>query len=593
MDYSSSELHLLQRIIFPDAELGANLNLYYRGDFVDCARDGKVFLQTGERLWFDTYFNLLERSVWRDTCKIEEVIMRVEATGKFVLKVRALRDQDEPRTLQECIVDLPEGGQFTARIDEWASTAHELLFITVEALSDVEFRGGGFYTTQAPVNDIKLGIVVTHFNRKNYVVPAIRRMTGRISDVHEKISLIVVDNSRNITEEEGRGATVIQNVNYGGAGGFTRGLLHLKDNGFSHCLFMDDDATCEIESILRTYTILTYAPDPKLAVAGSLMEEERTAVLIEKGGYFNGMWHPAYAGELLLHHSVLTEASRNVKPQNYGGWWFFAFKIDQIRHFPYPAFVRGDDVMFGLDNDFNMITPLGVNCWAEDFSLKEGPLTRYLGYRSFLFLNLTKFQHSRKFFFKEGFKWFLSVAFSYNYASARALNQALDDVMKGPEFFVENMDASKIIQSINAYSASEKLAPMDLRHVDVVRKGVEERAFRRLVRTLTLNGMLFPKWLVKPGTIYQQKSFRGIYRQVFRFQRVLYYYPGKKVGFVAERSASAFMKLTFANLRLHWKLFRNFNKLSAAYKDAHGHMTGEAFWRKVYQDAGQERDSAS
>ena len=51
-----------------------------------------------------------------------------------------------------------------------------------------------------------------------------------------------------------------------------RGLLSLIDSGVhSHALFMDDDASCEAESIARTYALLQYSRDSKTAVAGSLL----------------------------------------------------------------------------------------------------------------------------------------------------------------------------------------------------------------------------------------------------------------------------------------------------------------------------------
>lgn len=52
---------------------------------------------------------------------------------------------------------------------------------------------------------MKLGVVITHFNRKQYVVPAIQRIESQLLNDPQyegKIDLVVVDNSKNITQEE-------------------------------------------------------------------------------------------------------------------------------------------------------------------------------------------------------------------------------------------------------------------------------------------------------------------------------------------------------------------------------------------------------
>jgi len=78
---------------------------------------------------------------------------------------------------------------------------------------------------------------------------------------------------------------LIPNTNVGGSGGFTRGLLYLKDNGFSHCLFMDDDASCHEESIKRTYAYWSYVVDDRsMGISGILFDENFPVTVLEAGG---------------------------------------------------------------------------------------------------------------------------------------------------------------------------------------------------------------------------------------------------------------------------------------------------------------------
>ena len=88
---------------------------------------------------------------------------------------------------------------------------------------------------------MKLGIVITHFNRQQFVLPAVERLVSdflQTEEYKDKIALFIVDNSQNLPKIDG--VTIISNENLGGAGGFTRGLINLQETeGYTHCLFMD------------------------------------------------------------------------------------------------------------------------------------------------------------------------------------------------------------------------------------------------------------------------------------------------------------------------------------------------------------------
>ena len=50
---------------------------------------------------------------------------------------------------------------------------------------------------------------------------------------------------------------IIQNMNAGGAGGFTRGMIEIMNRkekeGYSHVLLMDDDAIIQPDLLVRLY----------------------------------------------------------------------------------------------------------------------------------------------------------------------------------------------------------------------------------------------------------------------------------------------------------------------------------------------------
>ena len=295
-------MNILQNFIFPDYNPLAPADMYFRGT------DAGVFLRNEGCLQcrkygqytFDTYFNGFMLNAWVDRARIDSLHTTLRGKGLFLVQFMLVRYSDYDKTgktanpthrvMLEQQILLTEAGVSFA-LDAALAWLDGMLYPVITALEeDALFYGGTYWTDTAPRNPVKLGMVITHFNRKNYILPAIERISRHIlgnPQWAEKIALVVVDNSQNITAEEAGLAHVIPNRNLGGSGGFTRGLLYLQDAGeFTHCLFMDDDASCEIESILRTYTLLQYVQEERFAVAGALLQEEFPSILHEKGAVY-------------------------------------------------------------------------------------------------------------------------------------------------------------------------------------------------------------------------------------------------------------------------------------------------------------------
>jgi len=96
-------------------------------------------------------------------------------------------------------------------------------------------------------------------------------------DITGHLRVLVVDNARNLEPEVPAGAPfrLVPNPNLGGAGGFARGLIEFREEGWStHVVFMDDDISLEPEAIVRTITLLSHATSPDLCVHGAMMSEE-------------------------------------------------------------------------------------------------------------------------------------------------------------------------------------------------------------------------------------------------------------------------------------------------------------------------------
>ncbi|MEW5856233.1 MAG: hypothetical protein AB1861_02420 [Cyanobacteriota bacterium] len=101
--------------------------------------------------------------------------------------------------------------------------------------------------------------------------------------------MFVVDNGRTLNEADFREPKLrlVPNINAGGSGGFTRGLVEaLEENVYSHFLLMDDDIELESQWIYRLFSLHEYAKTD-FAVAGGLLNLEKNYMLYEAGATYN------------------------------------------------------------------------------------------------------------------------------------------------------------------------------------------------------------------------------------------------------------------------------------------------------------------
>ncbi len=584
-------MHCLQGFIFPNLDIQAVEPLYIRmtPGVTMLLNDRKIRFIEGSAASFDTFFNSLTVGPWKSKCKIEHLGFRICGRGAIALRFGLHRLGMSHRWLAEFTLKFDGEEEKFVDLPFWPTLEDGMVYASVSALAASEVSSAAFVTNDAPRRDVKLGIVITHFNRKRWVVPAIARIRDQLINdpaFRDRVELVVVDNSRSIDASEAQGATLIPNRNLGGSGGFTRGLLHLEDNGsFTHCLFMDDDASCEIESIRRTYRLLGHATEPRFAVAGALLRELESNRLIEKGALFEKMCLPLKAGLDMNNVYELLLAERAERQPDYGAWWFFAFALMDVKHYPFPFFVRGDDIVFGLMNRFAICTINGVATWSDDFALKSGPTPLYLDARSNVVIRMiihrAKLSDIKKLTFKH---FFFPQLFSYNYASAAAVALALEHVAQGPQFWRDNLDMAKVRAAIAAIPSEEKMRPLSRSDYAVVYpQPLRWSRLKKFIWKHSLNGFLLPDRFIKNSVIFQHKSFAGNPKEIYRRKRVLYEYEALGTGYIATHDKVRFFAERKRFLAIFKNLAANYDRLQADYFAALPELTGRKFWESIYR----------
>lgn len=588
-------MNILQHIIFPNFDIDAPEDLYVRvqqGVLISRANKNITFLQKGATAYFDTYFNSFTIQTWKNQTPIRQLKLRLFGEGQFVIKIKRHKLHTELKSFSEQTIELNQNG---VDIDFADLNQHDegMLFFELTALTENAQITGGFYHTDiAPVQDVKLGVVITHFNRKNYVLPAIERVSkGLLQDPYykDKISLIVVDNSQNITPEEAQHAIVLPNQNLGGSGGFTRGLMYLEDDKtYTHCLFMDDDVSCEIESIRRTCSLLQNTNIENYAVAGAQFSDLFKGKTWEKGAIFDTHCHPLHHNLDMRQIDTLLYAEQGMFAPNYGGWWLFAFKISDVKKYPFPFFIRGDDILFSLQNKFNIATLNGINVWSENFGGKESPLIHYLMFRGTTVCNiLTNPNFNTKEFIRFFSNWYFDRLYAHHYSSAEAILISVQDILLGSKIFTDDMGAENIRSKINSLPNDEQQHPIvreqyNVKYVENPSRSKIKR--RHLIRKLTLNYLLIPKKLMKKGAVFQNKLFGTNFAQTYKFTQVYYENEAYKTGYVVEFNKSRLWKGYINYFEVYKQIQIHFEEVRREYIQKEKELTHRTFWEKVYEN---------
>lgn len=574
----SKNLTCIQNIIIPNKTFGSSPSKYLVSNLISYSCD-EIIIFSGGIASFDSYYNALSLPVWKEQCGLNSVEFCAKGKGKAIVKL-FIATKGSDYELMCKTIELNEYEQSILEYDLSKIEHDGLLYVTISPMEDkVVVKGGGWYTQEEPKRNVVLGISVTHYNRKEYVLPAINRVKKNILDNPEytnKILFTIVDNSKNITKEEANGVNVIPNENTGGSGGFMRGLLYYEnETNATHVLFMDDDASCETESIIRAYWILSYAKESNSVVCGSLFIDDRPDILIEKGASFVAYGRPnCHNFNMAVRESLIASEIGNQPKINYGAWWFFAFPIEHIKNYTFPFFVRGDDIFFSLSNNFNLIAPIGIACYGESFSTKTSPLTIYLDTRNNI-VNALYLKSPVKKIIRTYKRMYLAALYSHKYETVAAIRLAFNHVYGDINFWFNNYDLKNVRASINNLIKMEKFIDIDL---DKLKPVYEFKPRKKIIKKITFNGLLLP---MKNKLAYQEFNFGANADHIYRHKNILYYKPNNKKGFIVKVSRIKFFKLLFGLYLDMYKIRSNYQTNVTKYKNNIGKLTSKDFWTKV------------
>ena len=583
---------LLQRLILPRDETTEPL-LYVRsqGD-VSFANENAMLIK-GAEISFDTSFGVFAAGRWRRLTSVDCLSVTVHAVGSGRIELVGVSSVARGVFLREKIVastGISSSGKTTIEVPDFAKTSIGTYFIRVSAeQSDVVVSGGQWTTTTKAPREVRLSLSVTTFNRQDYVKPTVAKVLQLVENVdslRDRMRILVVDNARNISFDTAPNApiTVVQNPNLGGAGGFARGIIHLRDEGWStHVLLMDDDITLEPEALVRTFALFTFARDEKLCIHGAMLSEEQAWMQFEAGSKYR--WRSLYPLRAIGREDDLRErklALRDAREKKfaYTAWWYTAFPISITRDNPLPVFVRGDDVAFGLmHTGKHSVTMNGVIVWHADFGLKNNPSSLFYEKRNFAIVDTLVFANHHWWHLARRFiALCFRNLFSMRYASVEYMILGVRAYLAGPEALMAT-DHSALHDELRKV-AEEKPGPLSAELAAVSITKPRPKIIRLVGFALAiplLGGYILPKVLRRDVLKTAPIDSRAV-GLATRYNRILYRHDRLPEGFLVERDSKRFFKLLREVCVVTKDIALNYRRLKREYKAAYPTLVSDASW---------------
>lgn len=136
---------------------------------------GAVHFETGATLSSDTFFNGWTVGAWKRHCDIGTLVLRLAGAGEFVCTLGLHRLGHASVWLAQHPLSLQDGHPAHLPVACWDVLRDGRLNFHLRALGPGVLHGGSWCTQDPPLNPVRLGLVITHFNRQTQVLPAVAR----------------------------------------------------------------------------------------------------------------------------------------------------------------------------------------------------------------------------------------------------------------------------------------------------------------------------------------------------------------------------------------------------------------------------------
>lgn len=363
-------------------------NLYVKGTY-QLAENGILHMKEGNLADFTTYFNSFSVKKWKRYTTIKKVTLELQGEGDFAIVFEQLLASGN-------IIKIPammKNGEFSYSFDV-EKISGDILGFSIKCLSPAgAISSAAWYGEFEQWSEKKIGVSITTFKREEYV----KRTIAVLQDFqknHEWLDILVVDNGQTLAPEETEHFRIIPNRNFGGSGGFTRGMIEYVEQGkVDYVLLMDDDIVLEPSAIERTHSLLCGLKEDyrDSFFGGAMLRMENPLIQHENTAYWNKIISKVCHKGLNLSDtdSLIKNEKLNLHTTAYAGWWYCCIPVYRIKQigYPLPLFIKSDDMEYGIRNHREIMNMNGIGVWHEIFNKKMSLAIRFYSDRNSLILN--------------------------------------------------------------------------------------------------------------------------------------------------------------------------------------------------------------
>lgn len=415
--------------------------LYFKGE-ADVNEQG-LHISYGNIVDFLTYFNSFSITKWKEYTTIKKIQINGKIIGSAEIEIYTVGKEE--KVLRKNQVN----GAFALDFDVEKITG-EILGIKVKAESKVIIQKLTYLGEFEEWKNQKIGVVICTFKREQYVKATIDKLV-QFSKNNPWLTTLVVDNGSTLKEVETDNLRIIHNPNYGGSGGFTRGLIeNLKSKTNDYVLLMDDDIDLDITVLEKTHSLISSLKDEykESFLSGAMLNMDEPYLQYENTAYWNRIKLVGLGKNFDLSQKANLINNINIKnyTNQYAAWWYCCIPVNRIEKIglPLPFFIKGDDIEYSIRNNRKIVFMNGIAVWHEPFAKKIAPFINYFSDRNMLILNFYAKNCNALTFSVAAIGRLLKRCVSNNSNNISVLYYAMNDVYNGFEEITKISAAEKL-----------------------------------------------------------------------------------------------------------------------------------------------------
>ena len=570
----------------------------------------------GKAVSFSTYLNSCSVKKWDKLTAVQsfDLVLDIEGSIDLVIDEFSMPDITAPGKQPACEkafrleqwdalrIDCPERMEIAIPL---GPVGCNVVGFEVTAIGDCTIHGGRYEAAidEDDLVDVDLVLSTTTFKKEEYITRNIHLLEDEIFAADEEMKdhfrVFVVDNGQTLDPAEFTNdhLTVFPNINGGGAGGFSRGMIEAlrAEKRPTHILLMDDDVFILSESLKRTYALLTMLkPEYRdLYISGAMLELEYMHRMHEDVGFLHtDGYYSSKKGQKrdMCNMKFITENEVDWADwgHEYAAWWYCCIPMVHVSEhdLPTPFFVRCDDVEYGLrHNDKGFITLNGICVWHNGFGKKfSGSMELYQVIRNSMILQAVTGTCDDVNFYGRicwAFRIMLS-KYAYNYAEL--LLDALEDYLVGPDI-ISHPNGVDFIRAKG--QLNEKMRPIEEFGPEAVALAKNKKRLhkapgvnKRRFYDRTWNGFKFPDFMTRDelGVVpYDNIDSVGDY--LFK-RRILAVDSLNGEAAMREYDKAEFERIHGRAVELFARYEREKSVVAARYRAARDRFRSIEFWKE-------------